>query len=62
MGGDALDGLSGCVADVRLWSVCRPIEEVKSGRGRRGVSGEEEGLLGWWRTQEGGGHEVHDVR
>ena len=61
-GGDVLDGLDGSLAEVRLWSVVRKAEEVEATQGRKTLTGDEEGLAGWWRMDEGAGHAIHDAR
>lgn len=59
---EPLDGMHGSVAEVRLWSGGRSADELRASAGRAGVTGQEDGLVGWWRVDEGGGHEVHDGR
>ncbi|MEH2083397.1 MAG: LamG-like jellyroll fold domain-containing protein [Nostoc sp.] len=41
------------IADVRLWKVTRTQDEIKANMSRR-LEGDEEGLVGYWRLDDGG--------
>jgi hypothetical protein len=61
-GGDVVDVMHGGVAEVRLWSTARSEEQVQAALGRSALRGDEEGLEGWWRVDQGGNHAVPDAR
>jgi cyanobactin cluster PatC/TenC/TruC protein len=51
---------TGQVGDVRLWNVCRTVEQLAATRHQR-LCGHEEGLVGYWPLDEGDGATVRDA-
>nr|VFK36475.1 MAG: FG-GAP repeat-containing protein [Candidatus Kentron sp. SD]VFK39126.1 MAG: FG-GAP repeat-containing protein [Candidatus Kentron sp. SD]VFK77798.1 MAG: FG-GAP repeat-containing protein [Candidatus Kentron sp. SD] len=49
----------GSIDEVRLWNVARPAEVIDAYKGQRLV-GNEPGLVGYWRLDEGSGAIAHD--
>jgi len=41
------------ISDVRLWNVSRPQDQIKGDMNQR-LKGKEEGLIGYWRLDDGG--------
>ncbi len=52
-------GFKGLIADVRLWSAARP-EAAVGETLRRQLSGDEDGLAGWWPLAESAGDRAFD--
>jgi hypothetical protein len=50
---------NGLVADVRLWNRVRTAQEISVYKGRR-LNGDEPGLVGYWRLDEGTGSVLTD--
>jgi len=50
----------GLIDEVRLWDVARSQAQIQSGL-YRVLRGDEPGLVGYWRFNEGSGQEVHDL-
>ncbi|MDZ8257713.1 LamG-like jellyroll fold domain-containing protein [Nostoc sp. ChiQUE01b] len=48
----------GAIAEVRLWNIVREEKNIKQDRLRRLSSQQEEGLIGYWRFEEGEGNQV----
>jgi hypothetical protein len=42
------------IAEVRLWNVCRAQERIKADMSRRLKGTEDDGLVGYWRLDDGG--------
>lgn len=55
-GGEQFDGL---IDDVRIWTVARTQEQLIDGMSRP-LNGNEPGLVGYWRFNEGVGQQVYD--
>lgn len=51
------------ISDVRIWNVCRPQDKIKANMSRRLNSSEEKanGLIGYWRLDEGNGDNVTNL-
>jgi hypothetical protein len=51
------------IADVRLWNVCRPQDQIKANMSRRLNSDVEKdnGLIGYWRLDEGSDERVTNL-
>ncbi|MBW4527750.1 MAG: trypsin-like peptidase domain-containing protein [Phormidium tanganyikae FI6-MK23] len=45
------------IADVRIWNVCRPQDQIKANMSRR-LNSNPEGLIGYWRLDEGDNDQV----
>ncbi len=56
---DAANFYTGLVDEFRLWNVVRTEEELAENMNRM-LSGDEEGLAGYWRLNEGEGQVVND--
>ena len=52
-------GFTGTVDEVRLWNRARAVAEIRADLQLR-LSGLEEGLVGYWRLDEGAGQTVYD--
>jgi len=50
----------GQIDEVRVWNVVRRVSEIRCSMNVR-LRGDEPGLVGYWRLDEGGGQEVHDL-
>jgi len=50
----------GLIDEVRLWDVARSQAQIQSGL-YRVLRGDEPGLVGYWRFNEGSGQAVHDL-
>ncbi len=50
---------NGCLADIRVWNVARSEEDIRRDMKRR-LTGNEAGLVGYWRFDEGQGNVVKD--
>ncbi|MDF5710295.1 MAG: trypsin-like peptidase domain-containing protein [Nostoc sp. S4] len=50
----------GAIAEVRLWNKVLSCEDVQKNMSRR-LTGEEPGLIGYWRFEEGEGDKVHNL-
>jgi hypothetical protein len=50
----------GLIDEVRLWDVARSQAQIQSDM-HRVLRGDEPGLVGYWRFNEGSGQEVHDL-
>ena len=50
----------GVIAEVRFWEKARKQAEIKADMHRR-LSGNEEGLVGYWRFEEGEGDKVYNL-
>ena len=55
-GGESLQ-LQGMISELRVWNVARKPNQV-NGR----LTGNEGGLLAWWRLEENGGHVAYDSK
>lgn len=53
-------GFTGAIDEVRVWSVSRSASELAAAS-RRPLRGDEVGLAGCWRMDEGGGTELFDA-
>jgi hypothetical protein len=53
------DWFPGFVDEVRIWSVARTLDEINKNRKKR-LKGDEVGLIGLWRNNEGSGTSVAD--
>lgn len=58
-GDKSVAAFRGQLDEVRLWSVARPQEAIAAGRSFR-LQGNEPGLAGYWRLDEGSGAIAHD--
>jgi MYXO-CTERM domain-containing protein len=54
------EGFVGAIDEVRLWSVARTPDQLDSDA-RRPLHGDEPGLAGYWRFDEGSGDELFDA-
>ncbi len=52
--------LNGRVAEVRLWTYARSVEQIAGATGRR-LNGDESGLCGYWRLDGVAGLVAHDL-
>lgn len=50
----------GIIAEVRLWNTARTEDEIQADMYRR-LSGNEEGLVGYWRFEEGEGDRAYNL-
>ena len=57
--GDGMGYFEGQIAEVRLWNLPRPEEEIQA-ESRKVLNGTERGLVGYWRINEGPGSIVFD--
>ncbi|MFN6464295.1 MAG: LamG-like jellyroll fold domain-containing protein [Nostoc sp. DedVER02] len=48
----------GAIAEVRLWNMVRKEKNINQDKSRRLSSQQEEGLIGYWRFEEGEGNEI----
>ena len=53
-------GLKGYIDEIRLWNYGLDEEEISSNMGRL-LTGEEDGLIGYWRLDEGFGEYIFDM-
>ena len=53
------DALAAALAEIRLWSVARPVNEINRDKNRI-LSGEEPGLIAYWPLNDEGGTEIKD--
>ena len=58
--GDLEAHWKGEIAEVRVWNVARTPVQIKDAMYRR-LAGSEEGLVGYWRFDEGSGDTAHDA-
>jgi len=58
-GGEVMQGALGEVADARLWTVERTAQQIDACRTVR-LSGNEDGLVGYWPLDEGSGTTIAD--
>jgi hypothetical protein len=54
------NGLDGRIADVRVWKTALTQAEIESGM-KLALTGDEPGLMGWWRFAEGSGTNTADA-
>ena len=57
--GDGMGYFEGTIAEVRVWNLPRPEEEIQV-ESRKVLNGTERGLVGYWRINEGPGAMVFD--
>jgi hypothetical protein len=51
---------AGSLDEVRVWTIARSADEIKRDQLRR-INGDEAGLVGYWRCNEGSGTQVYDA-
>lgn len=59
--GNPMDFFDGLVDEIRLWSVARSQNELRSAM-HLALSGSEDGLAGYWPLDECAGQRAHDRR
>ncbi|HUN81289.1 MAG TPA: FG-GAP-like repeat-containing protein [Phycisphaerae bacterium] len=57
--GEAEEGFDGLIDEVRLWNVARTEQQIRDDRTLK-LIGNEAGLVGYWRFDEGSGQSVND--
>ena len=57
--GDGMGYFEGNIAEVRVWNLARPEEEIQL-ESRKILNGTERGIVGYWRINEGPGAMVFD--
>ena len=57
--GDGMGLFEGVIAEVRLWNLVKPEEEIQADT-RKVLNGTERGLVGYWRLNEGPGYAAFD--
>ena len=57
--GDGMGYFEGNIAEVRVWNLPRPEEEIQA-ESRKVLNGTERGIVGYWRINEGPGAMVFD--
>jgi len=53
------ENLKGILDEVRIWNLPRTQEEIQASMHQQ-LSGQEQGLVGYWRMNEGAGQTAHD--
>lgn len=53
-------GFNNIITEVRFWNIARTVEEVKNNMNKP-LNGNENGLIGYWRLNEGSGNTVYDL-
>ncbi len=56
----ALSYFNGYLDEIRYWDVARTNDEIKKSYGRL-LNGNEDGLIGYWRCDEGVGNKIYDA-
>lgn len=58
--GRGVEVFNGIITDVRLWSVARSMADINADMHRR-LRGDERGLVGYWKVDEGAGARLTDA-
>jgi hypothetical protein len=56
----ALEAFSGIISQVRVWNYARSESQIKAAMSKE-LTGGEEGLVGYWKLNEGSGTIAHDI-
>lgn len=59
MRGDDGNRFYGAISDVRIWNIARSGDEIAANKDKR-LTGTEEGLIGYWKLDEGSGDTAKD--
>jgi hypothetical protein len=54
-----VDAFQGCISEVRIWNYARSESQIKADMSGT-LTGAEEGLIGYWKLNEGSGTIAHD--